>query len=413
MREFEQDGEHIWLRQSVTFTVGGQTRTLEIAIPVRPGATADDVERLLNEADAGMERLSRHLDARVAVQTGAALLVTPTAEPAPQPSAPVSPSRPAAPEPGPATPAASSQPIAPEPTPAPTRRTAPAPSPARPAVPTPAAAPSAPQSEMTRPEFIAQISQLGLDVKQAMARLGVRSLQGLNLREALEALRRQVLQEGGAEEKEREPEPAPPPPARAAPPAHFFEEEDDEPEFTFTVNGEEGLPEEQENTASHDAVEAVEELDLDDVPDFGPAPATPRRAHTVRESPARPRAARQAPASVEPAPEATPASRAEELITEMRAARGGGTPTSYQRASYKNIVVNELGDDAAALVRGLWRVPPERLGPEQIDALISWGKRDTFADEAAEVLATLRAEQAARSGQAKNAPARGRGTTGG
>ncbi|HKV85386.1 MAG TPA: hypothetical protein VJN88_12580, partial [Ktedonobacterales bacterium] len=65
MRQMEQNGEYLWLKQSATFTINGQTRTVEIAVPLRPGATADEVEALLNEADAGMERLARHLDARV------------------------------------------------------------------------------------------------------------------------------------------------------------------------------------------------------------------------------------------------------------------------------------------------------------------------------------------------------------
>jgi hypothetical protein len=45
-------------------------------------------------------------------------------------------------------------------------------------------------------------------------------------------------------------------------------------------------------------------------------------------------------------------------------------------------------------VAALYRVSPERLGPEQLDALVSWGKRDSFADEVELVLAELRAERA-------------------
>ena len=59
-------GEQIWLRQAATFTVNGETRTVEIAVPLRPGATDEEIEELLREADGGMERLTRHLDARVA-----------------------------------------------------------------------------------------------------------------------------------------------------------------------------------------------------------------------------------------------------------------------------------------------------------------------------------------------------------
>src|SRR5512146_1038288 len=60
------DTGHIWLRQTVTFTVDGQTRTLEIGIPVPRDATAQDVEALLEVSDAGMGALSRRLDTRIA-----------------------------------------------------------------------------------------------------------------------------------------------------------------------------------------------------------------------------------------------------------------------------------------------------------------------------------------------------------
>ena len=59
------DSEHIWLRQTVTFTVNGQTRTLEMGIPLPRNASAQDVEALLGVADAGMSALSRRLDAQV------------------------------------------------------------------------------------------------------------------------------------------------------------------------------------------------------------------------------------------------------------------------------------------------------------------------------------------------------------
>src|SRR5690348_1875100 len=64
------DTGHIWLRQTVTFTVDGQTRTLEIGIPVQRDASAQDVEALLDAADVGMSALSRRLDTRIAEVLG-------------------------------------------------------------------------------------------------------------------------------------------------------------------------------------------------------------------------------------------------------------------------------------------------------------------------------------------------------
>jgi hypothetical protein len=50
MREGELSGEHIWLRQSVTYTHEGQTRTLEIALPIRPDTPPEEIARLLAQA---------------------------------------------------------------------------------------------------------------------------------------------------------------------------------------------------------------------------------------------------------------------------------------------------------------------------------------------------------------------------
>ena len=435
MRETERDGEHIWLRQSVTFTAAGQTRTVEIAIPLRPGASAEDVETLLSEADAGMERLSRRLDDRVSAllngSPAAAAETAATAEtqtPAPtEATAPVAPSEPQQAAPHPEQP---HEPAAPPPSPAP--RTAPArtaamPSeaaPARPAAtapsrpaPQPARPPSAstpapararlsgplsdaqpaPQGpDLTRPEFIAAAQELGLNVKQAMDRLGVRSLEGLNLREALEALRRQAVR-GDA---------APAAPARSAAPAEprYFDEEDDL-DVTFHVEGgdqpeEELEAEEPSDGGTFDPLEDLDEGDLDDVPDFGPPPSASRGASSRRANTAQPRHAAPSPAPVEAPGEQESAgaggdrAQALQLLGQLRAARGGGAPTSYQRTAYRNIVARELGEpEAAALVRGVWRTTPERLTAEQLDALVSWGKQDTFGEEAALVLATLRAER--------------------
>jgi hypothetical protein len=249
-----------------------------------------------------------------------------------------------------------------------------------------------------------------------MDRLSVRSLEGLNLREALEALRRQLLQETSgspALEPEPEPEPEPAVEARYAEPEpvvpaaspRYFDEEDD-PNLVFTVDEPE-FEDDEEFEAVGAAAEPLDEeddLDLEDVPDF-PAPPlsapptaasrTPRRVAPARtpdvESAAKP-AARTAPVQSASGPER---SRAMQLIGKMRSSQGGGPASDYQRKAYHNLVEDQLGgDQAAALVRGLWRIPAERLTSDQFDALIRWGKEDAFVDEATLVLATLRAEQA-------------------
>jgi len=263
-----------------------------------------------------------------------------------------------------------------------------------------------------------------------MEHLNVRSLSGLNLREALEMLRRQVLRDGGAAV-----EPAPPElsaPARSAPSAasapaptpaatipgepHYFEEEDDEPEMAFGLPDEDGVHEEM---GGYDALDAepgdledelgeFDDDELEDVPDFAAPPA--RRAAPARG------AAPVAPAMTQPVKPPAAAtgsiaggaarSQAMQIVGQLRGARAGGTPSAQQRTAYQNVVTNELGEARArALAQGVYHVAPDRLGPEQYDALISWGKRDTFAEEVNAVLAALRAERASGAASLPNGAA--------
>ena len=249
---------------------------------------------------------------------------------------------------------------------------------------------------MTIPEFIAAVqAEQGLNPKQAMERLGVKSLAGLNLREALEMLRRQALRDGtGPTAPADEPAPAPAPmptpaPAAAAPVSpRYFEEEDDAADIIFTE-------EDDEAEAAGYGVGALGEDDaeyeeLDEVPDFGSPPAESELpAAPAPSAPPAASDATSAPTAAAPAP-----SRATRILTHMRGMRGGGAASAHQRTAFKNIVVAELGEPKAkALIAGIWRITPEKLGPEQLDALNNWGKRDTFAEDTELVLAAVKAER--------------------
>ncbi len=270
---------------------------------------------------------------------------------------------------------------------------------------------------MTRPEFLTAAAELGLNPRQAMDRLGVRSLEGLNLREALESLRRQLL--GASSHAEPEPvsesDIAPEPASSASPTvaAPRFEEEDDETIF-YALDEDDELIEDDftptpadEGTnpaVSDDALDEIEdddgdedEIDLDDVPDLSPPPPPARSRATS----AGRKATSAASDTSAPAHDSAPASSANgartqtmRIIGKLRSATGGGTASDYQRNAYRNIVENELGRTrAVALVRGLWRTTADHLTAGQLDALIRWGKEEVFADEAEQVLAALRAEQ--------------------
>ena len=270
-----------------------------------------------------------------------------------------------------------------------------------PAAPSPTPRPSAPSTgpasttPLTLPEFLkAAQDEFGLTPRTVMEKLGVRSLSGVNYREALETLRRQALRDGATP-----PAPATPlaneqrrPPAAPAGP-RYFEEEIDEPEIIFGPDDDAAF--DDEFGAEDDDDEVIDALELAEEiappPPAPPArPASATRARLTAQAPASPPARLADPISEEQG-------RIAELIAQLRSAQAGGVPSSHQRTAYRNIVVQELGEEKAkALVAGLYRVTPERLGPEQIDLLLSWGKRDTFADDADPVLAALRAERAAQ-----------------
>lgn len=403
-----RDPNHIWLRQSVTFSVNGQTRTLELALPLRPGATPDEVDALLDEADAGMRRLSQRLDAHLAEISGAP--TAPLDAPSPPPAQPA-PSRPA-PRSDPRSTPAAAQP-APRATvpaqPAAEERPAPQPAagPARPAAAAPAASPASAGPDLTRPEFLAAVSSLGLDARTVMERLKVRSLTGLNLRETLDLLRRQALREGSAEPEPMAAAPAAtsqPDTAPAMPddlPAPIgvarFDEEDDGPDFELSFPDPDDLPGDDEEMDIEDFApqEIGSSAPLSDVPDLDDllAPAPPAQPTP---------AAKPAPVAASEPAEDNASSRAQELIASLRAAHPGGQPSGQQQNAYKNIVVQELGEKkATSIVRALWNLTPDKLGPEQYDDLIRWGKQDTFADEVEQVLEVLRAEWLAQHGAAQ------------
>jgi hypothetical protein len=63
-RADEHDTPSIWLRYSMQFTTGGRAHTIEMEIPVPVGASVEQREQLIREAEAGIEQLYRQIEKR-------------------------------------------------------------------------------------------------------------------------------------------------------------------------------------------------------------------------------------------------------------------------------------------------------------------------------------------------------------
>jgi len=175
-------------------TVGERTHAIEIEIPIPVGASAGTREQLLNEAEASMEELAQR------IQNGAPR--KPSRSQPSQPARAPSPKQPVAHLPSAqkssTTTAATSSLLVPvhppesAPTAPPEIKEEDVP-PTRPNI--GASMPSSPgvsvdtSGSLKLPQFIQFIKEsLGLTPKQAMELLNVKSLSGLNLRDALEEL---------------------------------------------------------------------------------------------------------------------------------------------------------------------------------------------------------------------------------
>ncbi|HEY5002907.1 MAG TPA: hypothetical protein VII61_07130, partial [Ktedonobacteraceae bacterium] len=190
-------GEYIWLRYGTQVNVNGRSYTIEMNVPMPVGASEERREQLLREADAGMNQVAGHVENRVAqllqrAQSGQGKIPTPApvARSAPQ-------TRPAslpAPQTGP-------QPLQS----GPARENAPEPvTPVQPVaiVPSPrlniaASMPSTPalgeSSNLSLQQFIGYIREnMDLNPKQAMDLLKIKTLTGVNLRDAVEQLQKLV-----------------------------------------------------------------------------------------------------------------------------------------------------------------------------------------------------------------------------
>jgi hypothetical protein len=410
-------GSYIWLRYTTQFQVGERINTIEIGIPVPLGASEETRERLFREATAGMDHLAKHVEshaARVqhARQRGSTV---PAAKP---PAAPPS-SIPAAPTPAnraSTPPVAQPTSVSPPKTPA---ATPPREAPHAAAVdnketnvpPTRhnigASMPSSPGlsgnagESLKLPQFIQFIKdKLDMTPKEAMDRLNVKTLTGVNLREAFEQLQQMVNQEGNGsaptEQKVRETE------------SNADRAEAEKPlSENEHIAGETRSPRPAANSNATPAVSMAIHPANKKAPDI-----LEIKHAMVREVP--PSAAFDEELEDEELgldvgdeegldylSELTEHERdfAEDRLSKLREARGSSGASPARLQALNNVLGEQLdGDQLLELIQGIWSVATlNKLKNEQVEALISWAKEDAFVEEAEVVLAFLQENTYARS----------------
>jgi hypothetical protein len=399
----EGTGSHIWLHHTLRITVGERTHTIEMDIPIPVGASANVREQLLNEAEASMEELARRIEKGAPRklspgQPAQPAKVPPAKQPAPPAQAAVNKSSSTAAPPASTAAPGLLVPIHPrDPIPAlqpetkdtvvpPTRPNIGATMPSSPAISVDTG------GSLKLPQFIKFINEsMDLTPKQAMDLLNVKSLSGLNLRDALEELQ-QIIghvgheaanvapstmpgNSGHVESNQTRQEPvatdlssSPQPPAvqpRPFPPTSS-PKNPDIIEITNAV-----IRDNPPAYAFDEEIDLEHEIDL---PEDEEVEIVPELTNQERE-------------------------QAEEILIKLRDARGSSLASEQRLKVLHNVTDSQVSEEQLLqLVQGIWGITSlKKLKNDQVEALISWAKTDNFDDEVDIVLLLLQEEQYARS----------------
>nr|BBH89483.1 hypothetical protein KTC_42340 [Thermosporothrix sp. COM3] len=374
--------DYIWLRYATEFIVEGRKQSVEMGIPVPLGATAEAREQLFREAEEGMEQLIAHVEQRLPLflqekQTAPAIPARASRAIQSQPPA-AKPASEAAPQ---TVQLPATEPEKPMP-PRPERRATTPPSPRSSSgisMPTVAAGPSEGVANMSLPEFlhVAQ-EELNLKPRDILNLLGLRTLQGVNYRQALQQLRMVQAHKNGENSAGRQAEPER---RQSAPQARILREQGAE-EIAIEQKKTEALerPSAPLRFAEETEPEEEEEIFFDEEEDepysedeeeeeIGPPPAT-----------------------------SDPVERAHYRLRRLRAVRGREAPSADRWRAFQNLILSSLSEQQVmTLVRGVWSIDsPRKLKAEQCEELISWAKEDNFPAEAEALIQLLEEEHYAR-----------------
>ena len=397
---------HIWLRYTTQFSAGGRTHTIEMGIPMPLGASAETREQLIREAEMGMEQLTRRVESRVAQ-----ILQRNTRPPEPvraQEPTSIKSNQTSLQDSGNRSSAGASFPTS-------TRSTTQAPMPVR-EIPQPislhekqsttmpvrqsgpVSMPVTPgvQSEANSNMKLSQFMQAirdawGLTPKQAMDLLNVKTLNGINYREALRKL--QPLVEGNTRETPTSGS------GNNAPgviqPKSVEERRRAEGSPTnLTTVGERARP---QGSPSLQGPKST--------PPVRPMPGTLDGPTNIPVIPIKDEMVREAPRRVYKFDEELEEEKEEEnqeqrviariKLDELKEVRGTSLASQGRLTVLQNVLNSQISDEQLQyLIQHVWGVTNvKKLKVDQIEALIFWAKEDYFVEEVEAVLALIDGEE--------------------
>ena len=382
---------YIWLRYTTQFNVGGRIHTIEMGVPVPVGASAEMREQLIREAEIGMEQLTRRVENRVAQisqrntrppepqRTQAPATISSNQVPLQEQNnrsstgTPI-PSGSRSTTPGPTREAP--QPLAlheKQSTTVPVRQSGTVSMPVTPGIQGDA------NSNMKLSQFMQAIRDAwGLTPKQAMDLLNVKTLNGMNYREALRKL--QPLVEGNSRETSTsgsvnkassaiQPKPA---------------DERARSQESLPLQGSQSAP---PASSKPDAL-------------HGPAniPVIPIKDEMIREAPRRVYKFDEEDEELQEEQEEENEEQrviARIKLDELKEVRGTSPASQARLTVLQNVLNSQISDQQLQhLIEQVWGVTSvKKLKVDQIEALISWAKEDFFVEEVEAVLALIDGEE--------------------
>jgi hypothetical protein len=407
------DHPYFWLRYATQFTAGGRTHTIEMGIPVPLGASAEMRAQLFREAEAGMNQLTGHVESRVnqVLQRNArpqGTTSTPVAAQGPKPaskppaSAPSSSSQDTALQETQKIPAQDQGVVVP-----PTRTYVGSSMPAAPRLSADA------NGGLTPTQFLRIIKEsMNLTSQQAKELLQVPTLNGLNLRDALERLRHIVGQKGSATaspaQKSQEtsqvgpvqrpassppPAPARPPvvPIAQARPAPGQAPASIRPVSTPTAPPAASI---QARPGTSPAPQPGVPIPIDLSRRGGVSDKRPGYKFDEEEDEEMDVLYEMEDDGEDPGLSAEERLRARDIISKLQGVRGTTPATQGRLTVLHNVADPQISSEQLQqLLQGLWETTTEKkLKVDQVEALIAWAKEDDFVSEVDAVLALLEEE---------------------